>query len=91
MGASSLSATARPSQLLDAQAALQAAQDAAAEREAELRGQIARLRQEKRELEARAAGVDLRAMEVRRLNLSVALDCVSSTIQGANKPLTVGS
>ncbi|KIZ00431.1 hypothetical protein MNEG_7531 [Monoraphidium neglectum] len=53
----------RLQKLLDAQAALQAAQDAAAEREAELRGQIARLRQEKRELEARAAGVDLRAME----------------------------
>ena len=50
--------------LLDTQAELQAVQEAAAVREGELREQVERLRREKRELEARAGGVDLQAAEV---------------------------
>lgn len=55
-----------PTQLLDAQAELQSVRDAAAQREAELREQVAALRREKRELEARAGGVDLGRIEVRK-------------------------
>jgi hypothetical protein len=58
-----------PPQLLEAQAELDALRDAAASREAELRGAVAALRREKRELEARAAGVDLRQCEVRRAGI----------------------
>ncbi len=53
-----------PPQLLDAQSELEAVKGAAAEREGELREQIGRLRREKREMEARAAGVDLGATQV---------------------------
>lgn len=51
-------------QVLSLQAEVAAVQEAAAGREAELRQQIDRLRQEKRELEGKLGGVDVKAMQV---------------------------
>ena len=52
----------RLNQLLGLQKDLEATREASASKEAELRAQIDKLRAEKREIEARSAGVDLGAM-----------------------------
>lgn len=50
--------------MLELEAELAGSREEAAQREAELREQLERLRHDKKEVEARTAGVDLRQMQV---------------------------
>ena len=66
--------------MLELEGKLEAAEDVAAQRERELQGLVDGLRRDKRELEARAAGVDLQAMQqgdelVRQVRLTPLCTC----------------
>lgn len=79
-------AAARLQRILELENAVEGLKDASEAKERELRGVIDKLRREKREAEARLAGVDLKAMQVRRVIALAAMSACLSMLKPSTEP-----